>query len=241
MRVKGVMAVVAGGVTSPSLKARACRSVRVAAAPGWRYSDAVVFLQFGAHLPKGAVSAKVGDDALQRQGVASTADFGDGGKRAMQFAVPLADIGLLDDHDFTEGTVPVQFFYLSHHGGVLGHAPRLFVRQSLPPAAQQLLPHRSQFVNRPTLGIIGPAQVATRILDQLQQFHDARLHDRMAFQPPGNVFCPLPSCSIVHAHSRLPVGGLPQIIDTTASHFPVLRLLPLYSSYRLTRVQHFHL
>ncbi len=74
------------------------------------HGDAVVFFQFVTYAPEGVVRTKVGDGALQRPGVAPATDVGYANKRSAQFAIPLANVGLLGDFDFTESAVPVEFF-----------------------------------------------------------------------------------------------------------------------------------
>ena len=75
-----------------------------------RKGDAVMFLEFRADTPEGVVCAEIRNDPLQRQRVASTADFGGLRKGALQPTIRFADIGLLYNDDFTEGAVPVKFF-----------------------------------------------------------------------------------------------------------------------------------
>ena len=70
-----------------------------------------MFLQFRPDTPKGIVRTEISYCPLQRQGVAATADLGDGGKGAPQLAVRFAYIRLLNNGDFTERAVPVELFF----------------------------------------------------------------------------------------------------------------------------------
>jgi len=76
------------------------------------------------------------------------------------------------------------FFYLPHHARICVKTYRFFIGETLPPVTQKFLPHRPQFVDRPSLSIVGFLQVASRILDQVEHAFDSRFHRRVPFQPP---------------------------------------------------------
>lgn len=60
--------------------------------------------------PEGVVGAKVREHPLQGAGVAPAANLGAPGEGTIQFAIVSPKIGLLNDFNFTEGAMPVQFF-----------------------------------------------------------------------------------------------------------------------------------